>query len=296
MRKAFTFLYTVLLCGTALAVQAATPNANAAQETAANAADATSGTLVSFAPTDGARFERLLTSQSSTAINGDAVSTHTIRTQVQEHWEKSGNQWLLHCTPTDVNTGDNNNPMTMIDQVFLNQPYTVVFDTSGKVVEVRGFDDISQKLEEVLSSGTLSPNVSKQLIANFTPQSMRANVALSQNYRLNWLYGKHWQAGAHYKEQKMPPSVASDRQITIETAYTVSAIDAKVLILSLQADGKIAASTVSEKGTITLDTATGQLQQLERTRLIENRNPDTTANTAALKSTEVLTISWTRAD
>lgn len=260
----------------------------AAPQTAAPVATANSvsNAQVAFAPTDGARFERLLTSQSSSSTNADAISLHEIRTQLEERWEKSGDQWLLHCTPMDASVQGEVAMVAETEQVLLSQPYTVVFNSQGEVIEVRGFDAISEKIKDALPS-----DAPEQFIAMFTPESMRANVAKSQNYQFNWLFNKQWRLGErHVEELSLPAS--RGKLIEITKVSTISAIDATTLILSIENSGQTDRETFSEKGTVTLDTASGQLRQLQKTRLIAIEMPGQDGNTVSHKNTEVLTITW----
>lgn len=258
-------------------------------------ASTVSSTRVTFAPTDGARFERLLTSQSSSAANGDATGIRAVRTQVEERWEKSGEQWLLHCTPIDVSVQDSTaSPVSQIKQAELRQPYTIVFDAEGKLLEVRGFDDIAEQTNDLFGD-TLNPP------AQYS-EALRRAVAASFNYQLNWLFGKRWRVGEEHKSDLYALAMPQWAAEQSEQTATVAAIDSHVLILNFESTGAFtnadanARVTASEKGTATLDPVSGQLRQLQKTRLIEMQAPGPDGNTVSSKNTEVLTIVWQRVE
>lgn len=268
----------------------------AAPQTVAPAVSTVSNAKVSFAPKDGARLQRQLTSQSSTTAGNAVLGIGEIRTRVDERWEKSGNQWLLHCTPVEVSVtyGKDVSPSAVkLREALLSLPYTVVFNAQGELVEVRGFDDAAAKVQEALGEDIVfdgGPDL---------PAHQQKIVSQSPSYQFNWLFGKQWRVDETFERDLAAQLNLADRG-SWEQKNTIVAIDPSVLILSFENNGAIndadSRNTISEKGTVTLDPASGQLRQLQKTHQSEFNIPDGKGVLTPHKRSEVINITWTDAD
>lgn len=313
MRSSFHLFCFALLCGIALPLRGehpatAQPLTNVISQTPEGAtgdtttaqADTSVNTVsdarITFAPSDGARFERLLHNQFSVSHNGEPFALGQVRSKILERWEKSGEQWLLHCTPVDVTVEESSASPNAVKfkEILLSQPYTVVFNAQGKLIEVRGFDDFPAKLKEAFGD---EENVG---VAEDFPAQHRQAVTHSPNYQFNGLYGKRWKAGERY-ERDRDAGFGLSQSDQWKQINTITAIDPSTAIIAFESNALVQPRDmplirVSEQGTATLDTSSGQLRQLQKTHLGEMSQADAEGNRVDIKRTEVLSITWRRVD